>query len=144
MEVRHAVFVTLNDHYRARVSRYSDWMTAQNEWERLDDMRRDGRMSGVKFLEVRSGDDPKYNTLPMEPWHVLADDQKPTSVKLERSQRERLLRLGREQHDITAAADAMFTEVAADSRWEHLEAVVISDYTWAAARFCFPKEAQYL
>jgi hypothetical protein len=42
-----------------------------------------------------------------------------------------------------SAADAMFTELCSWPEWTHLEAVVISDYTWAAAKFCFPNEARY-
>lgn len=64
-------------------------------------------------------------------------------VKLSRRERERLLRIGRDAGDMESAADAMFTELCADARWEHLEAVTISDYTWAAAKFCYPQEAKY-
>ena len=67
----------------------------------------------------------------------------PTYVSLTRNERERLLDVGRKAGNLQDAADAMFTELCADPRWEHLEAVTISDYTWSAARFCFPAEARY-
>jgi hypothetical protein len=70
-------------------------------------------------------------------------ETKPTYVKLNRVERARLLDIGRREDSLENAADAMFTELAGDPKWEHLEAVVISDYTWAAARFCFPQEAKY-
>jgi hypothetical protein len=68
---------------------------------------------------------------------------KPTYVSLPRHERERLLDIGRAADCMEAAADAMFTELCGDPRWEHLEAAVISDYTWAAAKFCFPQEARW-
>jgi len=67
----------------------------------------------------------------------------PAYVSLSRHERERLLNIGRAAGDMQSAADAMFTELTGDPRWEHLEAVVISDYTWAAAKFCYPQEARY-
>ena len=70
-------------------------------------------------------------------------DSKPEYVKLDRTERRRLLDVGRAAGDMESAADAMFTELCADERWEHLDAVVISDYTWAAAKFCYPHEARY-
>lgn len=139
-----AVFATSWELRRSRSTRWLSWGDAQDEWERLDDLRRAGKLDGVKFLEVRSADDPKYNTSPYEPWAVLTDEEKPTWVKLDRVERETLLALGRKAGDLDSAASAMLDELLADGRWEHLEAVTISDYAWAAARFCFPQEAKYL
>jgi hypothetical protein len=68
---------------------------------------------------------------------------KPEFVSLDRVQRSRLLGIGRAAGDMESAADAMFTELCSWPEWTHLEAVVISDYTWAAAKFCFPNEARY-
>lgn len=64
-------------------------------------------------------------------------------VKLNRVERSKLLDIGRAAGDMESAADAMFTELCSREEWEHLEAVVISDYTWAAAKFCYPQEARY-
>lgn len=151
-----AVFATDHSLQRSRVTRWLDWDAAQAEWERLDDMRRDGRFSGEtlgesyrdagsspKFFEVRSKDDPNYNSVAYEPWVALPDDQKPTWVKLSRSGREALLKVGRDAGYLDAAADAMFSELMNDPEWWHLDAITISDYAWAAARFCFPREARY-
>lgn len=74
---------------------------------------------------------------------MTTSTDRPEFVSLTRPERERLLRIGRREDSLENAADAMFTELVGDPRWEHLEAVVISEYTWAAARFCFPGEAQY-
>jgi len=34
----------------------------------------------------------------------------------------------------------MLDELLADPKWSHLEAEVISDYAWAAAKWCYPRE----
>jgi len=64
----------------------------------------------------------------------------PTYVKLDRGDRERLLDIGRRAGDLEAAKDAMLDELLADPKWSHLEAEVISDYAWAAAKWCYPRE----
>lgn len=70
--------------------------------------------------------------------------QKPLDhVKLDRPERERLLDIGRAAGDLYSAKDAMFTELLADERFEHLDPVVVSDYAYAAAKFCFPAETKY-
>lgn len=144
MATKHAVFATAPDFHRSRVSGWREWGAAQDEWERLDALRRDGSLPDIKFVEVRSSDDPKYNTAPYEPWVALTAEERPTWVKLDRTERQHLLSIGRAAGDLEGAADAMFTELCKDGRWSHLEAVTISDYTWAAANFCFPHESRYL
>ena len=136
--MRHAVFATEAEGLiRSRVTGWVDWNAAQDVWTALDDRRRAGELPLVKFFEVRSQDDPAYNGLAYEPWNAVPVEERPQWVKLTRGDRARLL-------DIESAADAMFTELAADGEWSHLAAVTISDYAWAAARFCFPQEAKYL
>ena len=49
-----AVFATGHDGRTYRVSDPLDWRAAQTEWDKLDTLRRDGRMPHVKFFEVRS------------------------------------------------------------------------------------------
>lgn len=144
MNARCAVFVTSPELNRSRVTRWLDWNSAQDEWERLDNRRRAGELPHVKFLEVRSKDDPNYNAVEYEPWLALPIEERPPWVKLDRPSRDRLLDIGRRAGDLESAGDAMFTELMnSSSEWEHLEAVTISDYAWAAARFCFPREARY-
>lgn len=69
-------------------------------------------------------------------------------VQLDRTEREWLLSIGREAGDLESAANAMFDVLLNDdrvcARFEDLDAVTISDYTWAAARFCFPSETRWL
>jgi hypothetical protein len=141
---KHAVFATDQRTRRTRVSGWLDWGKAQDEWERLDDLRRAGEFSDTRFFSVRSSDDAQWNGSPFEPWHAFTDEEKPTWVKLDRTERQHLLAVGRAAGDLESAADVMFSELMKDGRWEHLEAVTVSDYTWAAARFCFPQEAKYL
>lgn len=129
---------------RSRVTGWLSWDKAQDEWMRLDDRRRAGELPHVKFLEVRSSDDPKYNGLPYRPWDALPESERPQWVKLSRTDREHLLDIGRKAGDLQSAHDEMFDELMNDPEWSHLPAVTISDYTWAAARFCFPQEAKYL
>lgn len=140
--MKHAVFATDHALRRFRVSPWLDWGKAQDAWEAID--RKRPELTDVKFVEVRSQDDPKYRLRPYAPWLALPDAEKPEWVSLDRVERSRLLDIGRAAGDLESAADAMFTELCSDSRWAHLAAVTISDYTWAAARFCFPREAQYL
>jgi hypothetical protein len=139
----HRIFATDHNLTRARVSKAMTWDKAQDEWERLDNLRREGALPNVKFLEVRSADDPKYAGLPFQPWLVLTAAEKPKWVKLSRSERSHILEIGRTAGGLDDASHAIFTELAADPRWEHLDAVDISDYAWAAARFCYPREAHY-
>jgi len=140
--MKHAVFATDLEHNRCRVSRWIDWGAAQDEWTRLNDRRTAGEIPHVKFFEVRSADDPKYNGLPFYPWEALPVEERPQWVKLSRPSRARLLDIGRKAGSLQDAADAMFTELCNDPEWSHLTAVTISDYTWAAANFCYPHEAR--
>jgi hypothetical protein len=139
---KHAVFATDQTHFRSRVTRWLDWGKAQDKWERLDDLRRAGSFPDARFFSVRSSDDKQWNGAPFEPWLALTDEEKPTWVKLNRTERAHLLDIGRRAGGLQDAADAMFSELTSDGRWAHLAAVTISDYTWAAARFCFPREAK--
>lgn len=50
----HAVFATTPDHKTFRVSDPLPWGQAHDEWEKLDDARRAGRLPQTKFFEVRS------------------------------------------------------------------------------------------
>jgi hypothetical protein len=50
----HAVFATDGKHNTFRVSDPLPWGAAQDEWSRLDDLRRAGRLPQAKFFEVRS------------------------------------------------------------------------------------------
>jgi hypothetical protein len=50
----HAVFATDGDGNTYRVSDPLSWNAAQDEWTRLDDLRREGRLPQAKFFEVRS------------------------------------------------------------------------------------------
>jgi hypothetical protein len=139
--MRHAVFATSPEHFRSRVTRWLDLNAAHDEWERLNERRIAGELPHVKFVEVRSSDDPKYNALPFQPWDALPVEERPQWVKLDRPGRERLLAIGRRAGSFHDAADAMLSELLYDPQWSHLEAVTISDYAWAAAAFCFPREA---
>lgn len=65
-------------------------------------------------------------------------------VKLDRVERETLLDLGRRAGSLEAAKAAMFSELLTDARFEHLDPVELSDYAWAAAKFCFPREWEEL
>ena len=49
-----AVFATAHDGRTYRVSDPLAWGEAQQEWQRLDAMQREGRMPHVKFFEVRT------------------------------------------------------------------------------------------
>lgn len=150
--MRCAVFATEDDLRRTRVTRWLDWDAAQDEWTRLDDLRRAGgftrerfgdRLPAVRFFEVRSQDDPKYNELQYEPWVALTDDEKPQWVKLDKTERQAMVELGRKQYGLDDAHDAVFSRLMDDPRWYHLEAVDVSDYAQGVARFCFPSEAKY-
>ena len=63
-------------------------------------------------------------------------------VKLDRTERERLLDIGRRAGSLEGAKDEMLSELLSDPRFSHLEAEELSDYAWAAAKFCFPREWQ--
>lgn len=67
-------------------------------------------------------------------------EAKVTFVRLDRTEREYLLDIGRAAGSLERAKDAMFTALLSDDRFEHLEAETISDYAWAAAKWCFPRE----
>lgn len=77
-----------------------------------------------------------------EPVRIPAPEPKPTYVTLDKPERELMLEIGRRAGDLYSAKDAIFNELLSDPRWEHLEAEVISDYAWAAARWCFPQESR--
>ena len=140
---KHGVFTTSTELHLSRVSFWLDWDAAQKAWELIDDRRRKGELFHLKYAEVRSQDDPQYNRAPYEPWMAIPETERPDQVKLDRPSREALLDVGRRAGNFPDAADDMVTELLNDPQWSHLEAVVISDYAWAAARFCFPQEARY-
>jgi len=142
MDTKHAVFATDYELNRYRVSAWLGLGAAHDVWEALDAKRTE--LDDVKFVEVRQLGDPKYSALPYAPWLVLADAEKPTYVSLSRPERQRLLDIGRRAGGRDDAASAIMDELLGEPRWGHLAAVVISDYAWAAANFCFPHEAKYL
>jgi hypothetical protein len=75
---QHAVFVTLADHTKHRVSDWMDWDQAITRWTAMDDQRREallakgllivsrfpGEFEPIKHYEVRSENDPAYASLP--------------------------------------------------------------------------------
>lgn len=70
---QHAVFVTLEDGSKHRVSEWMDWTEAIDTWTAMDDQRRDAlKVKGIieshglriKHYEVRSENDPNYANLP--------------------------------------------------------------------------------
>lgn len=63
-------------------------------------------------------------------------------LKLDKTERGWLLDIGRKAGDLESAKDAMFDELLADVRFEHLDVIELSSYAWAAAKFCFPREAR--
>lgn len=83
---------------------------------------------------VRSNADPRYSD-----WPNPAESPR-AYVKLSRDERERLLDKGRAEHDLEGAKDVMLDELLSMSCFEHLPVEDVSDYAWAAARFCFPRE----
>jgi len=138
---KHAVFMDRTH----RVSAALSWDKAQELFEKLDDERRaDGNArpgtDSYLYYEVRSLDDPAYKALPF----LDLSTRKLDHVRLSRPERERLLDIGRRAGGRDDAADAIMSELLCDPHWAHLEAIVISDYAWAAANFCFPQEARYL
>ncbi len=62
---QHAVFATTHSLRRVRVEAPASWGTAQDQWLKLDDARREGYFPHVKFFEVRSMDDPGYKDAPV-------------------------------------------------------------------------------
>lgn len=58
----HAVFATLADMTRVRVTDPTDWDHAQYQWNQLDRERRDRKFPDVRHFCVRSMDDPGWNT----------------------------------------------------------------------------------
>lgn len=140
--MKHAVFATTPDLHRCRVTRWLEWGAAQDAWTALDNRRRAGEMPHLKFVEVRSQDDPRYRDLPYEDWNAVPESERPQWVTLTRGARQDLLAVGRKAGGLQDAADAMFDVLVHDDRWAHLSAVTISDYTWAAAHFAFPHESR--
>lgn len=70
---QHAVFVTLGDFTKHRVSEWMDWTAALYRWTAMDDQRRGAQARGgkvfsqgteVRHYEVRSENDPAYASLP--------------------------------------------------------------------------------
>lgn len=74
---QHAVFVTLQDRSKYRVSDWLDWDEAISLWTAMDDQRREALQSKgllavarptgwsrIKHYEVRSENDPAYRSLP--------------------------------------------------------------------------------
>lgn len=71
---QHAVFATLEDGSKHRVSDWMDWIDAQDMWTAMDDQRREamknkgllavnrfpGKFERIKHYEVRSENDPNY------------------------------------------------------------------------------------
>ncbi len=82
---------------------------------------------------VRSRQDPRYKDLPYRP-------AKMDHVKLDRVDREELLDLGRAAGDLESAKDAMLDRLLEDPRFEDIDIIEVSDYAWAAAKFCFPRK----
>lgn len=82
---------------------------------------------------VRSRQDPRWANAPYAP-------PKLDHVRLDRVERSQLLDIGRKAGGLEAAKDAMFDELLADPRFEEIDVVEVSDYAWAAAKFCFPRE----
>jgi len=81
-----------------------------------------------------------FRRLPAPEPEPTPDPELPKFVKLDKIEREDLLEIGRRAGDLESAKDAMFDQLINDPRWEHLDAVEISDYAWAAARWAFPRE----
>lgn len=124
MSVQHAVFT------RQPRERITAWGTFEQSTEAY--YRGDRSVDRV----VRSSVDPEW---------CGAEFRQPAAqpakyVKLTRDERERLLNVGRCAGCLEAAKDAMFDDLAADARFEHLDAEVLSDYAWSAAKFCYPRE----
>lgn len=140
---KHAVFATDHDGNRHRVSAWLSWGAAQDEWTRLDDLRRAGELQDVRFFGVRSSDDPGYNRAPRSPWLTQTAAQRPDCVKLDRTERQHVVELARGTAGMDEAADVVFTHLLGQARWSHLEATVVSDYAWGVARFAFPREARF-
>jgi len=73
-QFEHAVFATLEDFTKVRVSDFATWDRAQNVWRQMDDRRRDrskpGQYPDVRHFEVRSAADPNYAHLPFSLTHV--------------------------------------------------------------------------
>lgn len=70
---QHAVFATLADGSKHRVSEWMDWSPAITRWEAMDDQRRDAHKDKgiiaykgqrIRHYEVRSENDPAYKDLP--------------------------------------------------------------------------------
>lgn len=54
----HVVAAMLDDGTTIRLPRYYSWGGAQARWDALDDARRAGLLPGVRYLVVRSANDP--------------------------------------------------------------------------------------
>lgn len=140
---KHAVFATDHQHRRYRVSRWLGWNEAQDEWTRLDDLRRTGALPQAKFYSVRSQHDPQWNDSPYQVWFGQTATERGDSVRLSRPERERLVEVAREAGSLDDGNSAVFTELLGDERWNHLDAVVLSEYAWNVARFAHPREAHW-
>lgn len=69
----HAVFATLEDGSKHRVSDWTDWHAATDRWLAMDDQRREALLAKgvvaykaqqIRHYEVRSAQDPHYTGLP--------------------------------------------------------------------------------
>ena len=69
--VTDGVFAVLDDDTRVALG-YDVWRPCIEMWNQLDDMRISGRLPGVKFLVVRSVDDPAWNDAPRGSVRVAA------------------------------------------------------------------------
>lgn len=120
MATLHAVFT------REPLQRHSSWLT----WDAAQEAF--SKFEGDNYV-VRSSADPNFANAPV----VVTEA---TYVKLTRDDREWLLITGRRAGSLEAAKDAMLDELLADPRFSHLPVEEVSDYAWAAAKFCFPTE----
>lgn len=121
--LHHAVFDTETNE---RVSRWLHFAAASDLHTKQYGEPRD------RYV-VRSRQDPRYRDLPLR---VVKLDH----VKLDRVEREELLDLGRRAGDLESAKDAMLDELLSDPRFADIDVVEVSDYAFAAAKFCFPRE----
>lgn len=66
----HAVYATLADHSKVRVSDPAGWNAAQYEWSRLEEARRARRFPDVRYFCVRSTSDPAWSDAPVSLGHA--------------------------------------------------------------------------
>lgn len=114
--------------------RLTTWMT----WEDAQRAYACGYTNGDRTLDrvVRSSVDPAWCGAE----YRVPAAQPAKRVRLTADERERLLALGRAAGDLEGAKDRMLNALCSDARFEHLPADELSDYAWAAAKFCYPRE----